>query len=66
MFSKNKARTPKHIPNINAGNIIFGPEGKDKYLENINTIWFNHKKIDVCKKLDLNEVTKFKQILELV
>ena len=33
---------------------------------NINTIWFNHKKIDVCKKLDLNEVTKFKQILELV
>ncbi len=33
---------------------------------NLNTIWFNHKKIDVYKKFDLNEVTKFKQILELV
>ena len=29
----------------NAGNIIFGPEGKDKYLENINTIWFLHYKL---------------------
>ena len=29
----------------NAGNIIFGPEGKDKYLENINTIWFLQYKL---------------------
>ena len=29
----------------NAGNIIFGPKGKDKYLENINTIWFLHYKL---------------------
>ena len=29
----------------NAGNIIFGPEGKDKYLENINKIWFLHYKL---------------------
>ena len=28
-----------------AGNIIFGPKGKDKYLENINTIWFLHYKL---------------------
>ena len=29
----------------NAGNIIFGHKGKDKYLENINTIWFLHYKL---------------------
>ena len=37
--------TKNTVKYTHAGNIIFGPKGKDKYLENINTIWFLHYKL---------------------
>ena len=42
IFETNTKNTAQYT---NAGSIIFGPEGKDKYLENINTIWFLHYKL---------------------
>ena len=41
MFSKNKARTPRHIPNINTGNIILKLLIPAAFIEIISESLFN-------------------------
>ena len=47
ILKENKDKKLEYSP---SGNLIFGINGKDKYIENINTIWFLHWKLATNNK----------------